>query len=53
MANTGMNIRATMTPLERELADLKFYVCLILKDLPTKHDWLDPTLEAVLKEKVK
>jgi hypothetical protein len=45
--------RMKMTPIERELADLKFFVTLLLKDLPTKRDWLDPTLEAVLKEKVK
>lgn len=45
--------RSKMTPLERELTDLKFFVGLLLKDLPEKRDWLDPTLEAVLKEKVK
>ena len=42
-----------LTALEKELEDLKFYVRLVIKDLPAKRDWLDPTLEAVLKEKVK
>jgi hypothetical protein len=36
----------------REQESLETLVSMLLKDLPTKRDWLDPGLEGLLREKV-